>query len=277
MRTTPITRVLATAGVTAAALLSVVTPAHAAARDGRCDDGEFCYYYNSNNQGSISDFTGSVSDYGTSQPSCYDFKSPGSGQHQCIKNNAASVWNRSSVPVTVYFNSGYDGSSDVIGKGYKGNLKSTLYNENASHRFGSTGGGSSYPARDDYPYKGQTTGVDRWNFYKGQCTSFAAWAVNSRLHIAFHNYYRGKHWGNAENWDNAARSAGISVSRTPRPGDVAVRNSGTYGHVAFVTRVRSSGRFEVDEYNLGGTSRYSHRTTSVGSGSSNFDSFIHLR
>ncbi len=44
------------------------------ARSGTCEDGEFCYYYNSGNAGSISDFTDSVGDYGTSQPSCFDFK-----------------------------------------------------------------------------------------------------------------------------------------------------------------------------------------------------------
>ena len=140
---TQIPRLLAGAGLTAAALLSGTGPANAvtgtatdAARDGHCDDGEFCYYYNSGNQGSISDFTSSVSDYGTSQPSCYDFKGSGNGKGECIKNNAASVWNRTSGAVTVYFNSGYGGAPDVIESGYKGNLSSTLYNQNASHRFG---------------------------------------------------------------------------------------------------------------------------------------------
>ena len=139
MRTPLITRVLATAGLTAAALLSSgAGPAHAAARDGHCDDGEFCYFYNSDNQGSVSDFTSSVPDYGTTQPGCYDFKGDGAGKGDCIKNNAASVWNRTSGDVTVYFNTGYDGATDVIDKGFKGNLNSTLYNENASHRLGTS-------------------------------------------------------------------------------------------------------------------------------------------
>lgn len=269
-------RVLAAGGLTAAAVLGLTSPASAGERDGTCDSGEFCYYYNSNNVGSISDFTSSVSDYGTSQPSCYEFKGSGAGQDQCIKNNAASVWNRSSRTVRVYFNSGYSGSYDSISSGFKGNLNSTLYNENASHLFVSSSGGS-YPSGDDYPYKGQTSGVDRWNFYKGQCTSFAAWAVNSRLKIAFHNYYKGVHWGNAINWDNAARSVGISVTGTPRAGDIAVRNSGTFGHVAFITSVNSSGSFNVDEYNFNGGSRYDHRTATAGSGSTHFDAFIHFK
>jgi surface antigen len=250
--------------------------AQAASRDGVCDAGEFCYFYNSNLTGSLSDFTGSVSDYGTNPATCYVFKSAGSGRGVCIKNNAASVWNRSSVPVTVYFNSGFGGASQVFTAGASGNLNSTLKNNEASHKFG-TSGGVTYPVGNDYPYRGATSGVDPWNFYKGQCTSFAAWTVNSRLGIAFSNSYKGQHWGNAINWDNAARAAGISVTGTPRPGDVAVRNSGTYGHVAFVTSVRSDGTYEIDEYNHVTPYTYSHRVTTIGTGSNQFDSFIHFK
>jgi surface antigen len=276
MRRNPITQTMvAVTGLTAAAILGLAAPAQAADRDGTCDTGEFCYYYNSNNGGSISDFADSVSDYGTSQPTCYDFKGPGNGQGQCIKNNAASAWNRSTKTVRVYYNTGYAGQYQDVAPGAKGNLNSTLYNQNASHQFLS--GTIVYPSGDDYPYKGQTTGVDKWNFYKGQCTSFAAWAINSRLKISFSNSYKGVHWGNAINWDNAARSAGISVTGTPRAGDIAVRNSGTFGHVAFVTSVKADGTFAVDEYNFTYPSAYSHRTASVGTGSSNFDSFIHFK
>jgi hypothetical protein len=138
MRRTQIARTLAaTTGLAAVAILGVAAPAQAADRDGTCDSGEFCYYYNSNNAGSISDFGEgvSVSDYGTSQPTCYDFKGPGNGQHECIKNNAASVWNHSTRTVRVYFNSGYAGSYQDVAPGYKGNLNATLYNQNASHQF----------------------------------------------------------------------------------------------------------------------------------------------
>ncbi|GAA3239653.1 peptidase inhibitor family I36 protein [Actinocorallia longicatena] len=117
------------------ALLATGTPASAAARDGVCDSGEFCYYYNSDNAGSLSDFTGSLSDYGTEQPSCYDFKGTGAGKGLCIKNEAASVWNRSSKTVRVYYNSGYAGSYQDFAAGAKGNLNATLKNQNASHQF----------------------------------------------------------------------------------------------------------------------------------------------
>ena len=102
-------------------------------RDGICETGEFCYYFNSNGQGSVSDFTGSIDDYATTQPSCYDFKGPGAGKGKCIKNNAASAWNRSSKTVRVYFNSGYAGTYQDFAPGAKANLNATLKNQNASH------------------------------------------------------------------------------------------------------------------------------------------------
>ncbi|MFI0373004.1 peptidase inhibitor family I36 protein [Actinomadura sp. 1N219] len=131
-------KVLTTATAAAAiggTVLALASPASAAARDGKCDNGEFCYYFNSGNKGSISDFTGSVSDYGTKQPSCYDFKGAGNGKGKCVKNAAASVWNRSGKTVRVYFNSNYGGAYQDFKAGAKGNLNSTLKNQNASHQF----------------------------------------------------------------------------------------------------------------------------------------------
>ncbi|WP_165978448.1 SpoIID/LytB domain-containing protein [Actinomadura darangshiensis] len=129
--------VAATAAMTigGAALVAASAPASAAGRNGVCDSGEFCYYYNSGNKGSISDFTGSVADYGTKQPSCYDYKGAGAGKGKCIKNEAASVWNRSSKTVRVYFNSNYGGKYQDFKAGAKGNLNSSLKNQNASHKF----------------------------------------------------------------------------------------------------------------------------------------------
>ncbi len=100
---------------------------------------------------------------------------------------------------------------------------------------------------NDYPYSGQTSGVDPWGFYKGQCTSFAAFRLNDRTGIDFSNSYRGVHWGNASNWDNAARSAGITVNSTPEVGAVAQTDAGS-GHVAWVTAVNGN-TITVEEYN----------------------------
>ncbi|MEV6237863.1 peptidase inhibitor family I36 protein [Lentzea sp. NPDC051838] len=121
----------------------------ATARNGVCEDGEFCLYYNSDNAGSISDFNTSISDYGDEQPSCYEFKSGGNGQGLCVKNEAASVWNRTDNKVTVYFNSGYAGPSQTIAANTKTNLNSTLKNENASHKL-NDGGGTTPPPGGTY-------------------------------------------------------------------------------------------------------------------------------
>ncbi|MEV4357937.1 peptidase inhibitor family I36 protein [Nonomuraea sp. NPDC049625] len=148
MRT--LSRTLTTATVTMAlggTVLATAPPVAAAGRDGVCDSGEFCYYFNSGNQGSISDFTGSVADYGTKQPSCYDFKGPGNGQGQCVKNAAASAWNRTGTTVRVYYNSNHAGEYQDFPPGAKGNLNSILKNQNASHQFS-----PSTPARVDMSY-----------------------------------------------------------------------------------------------------------------------------
>lgn len=79
-----------------------------------CESGEFCYYFNSNGAGSVSDFSSFISNLGDSRPSCYEFRGKGNGKGKCVKNHAASVWNRSSKSVTVYFNSGYGGKAQII-------------------------------------------------------------------------------------------------------------------------------------------------------------------
>ncbi len=117
--------------------LLAVTPAHAAARDGVCDAGEFCYYYNTGPAGSVSDFTTSVANYGTDPATCYVFKTPGlAGYNHCIKNNAAAVRNLTSQTVRIFYNSGNTGTYLDIAPGTARNLQGTaLYNNNASHQF----------------------------------------------------------------------------------------------------------------------------------------------
>ena len=274
---TTVKSTLATIVLAAGTVLATAPMSGAAtARNGVCEAGEFCYYYNSNHQGSVSDHKGSLGSYGTTTPSCYTFKGPGNGRGLCIKNRAASVWNRTGQTVAVHYNSSYAGTKQTIAAGGKVNLNATLKNNNASHRVGASPSG--YTPRDDYPYRGATSGIDRWNFYKGQCTSFAAWTVESRLGIkTYSNQWGGGRFGNAITWDNNARAVGVPVYTTPKAGDIAVRNSGTYGHVAFVTRVNADGSFEVDEYNHVRADSYSHRRATRGTGSHQFDRFIRFK
>ncbi|MFD7734405.1 CHAP domain-containing protein [Kitasatospora phosalacinea] len=247
-------------------------PAFAASRDGVCDSGEFCYYYNSDEAGSISDFTGSISDLGATQPTCYEFKGAGSGQGVCVKNNAASVWNRTGKTVRVYYNSGYAGASQDFAPGAKGNLNATLKNNNASHQFlGSSGGGNESPTNDfDHGTRG---------FAANNCTAFAAYRIASRLDIPnFSNSYGGTTWGNASTWDDAARRLGITVNTTPTVGAIAVNDThGLYGHVAYVNAVYSDGSFDVEEYNWNNPLAYGTRShLKVSSAESSFQHMIHF-
>ncbi|MDY3250053.1 MAG: CHAP domain-containing protein [Candidatus Choladocola sp.] len=125
---------------------------------------------------------------------------------------------------------------------------------------------------NDYPYSSE--GVDPWNFYKLNCTSFAAWRLNNDCGIPFTNQYRGVTWGDAKNWGNAAASVGIPVDKNPQPGDVAVWTTGGqgHGHVAFVTNVSGS-NVTVEEYNWNVYHGYGQRTVSVSKPSC----YIHFR
>lgn len=143
--------VLAAAALASGIAASAATPAQAAtARNGVCETGEVCFYYNSNQTGSLSDFNASVGNYGTDPATCYVFKSAGAGQGLCIKNQVASVRNLSGQSVTVYYNSDFAGASQTIANNTVANLNTTLKNNNASHKIGTgqTGGGGSV----DNPY-----------------------------------------------------------------------------------------------------------------------------
>ncbi len=116
-------------------LLSAPAAQAADAKNGVCESGEFCLYYNSDHQGSMVDLANSQKTYGTGA-GCIEFISTGSGKGQCVKNNTASVWNRENAVVTVFYKSDWAGSIDSIPSGAKVNLKSTLKNNNAGHVVG---------------------------------------------------------------------------------------------------------------------------------------------
>jgi surface antigen len=119
---------------------------------------------------------------------------------------------------------------------------------------------------DDYPYKTDSSSeADPWLFYKRECVSFAAWRIRQRLGVDFTNSYRGVHWGNANNWDDAAASAGVRVDHTAKVGAIAQWNTGTYGHVAYVARVNSDGTILLEEYNYLNAHAYDTRTVAASS------------
>lgn len=152
--------------LTASAGLATAAPAQAADRDGSCNTGEFCYNYNSDLKGSWSDFKGSVGDYGAKQPGCYEFKGAGAGKGQCIKNEAGGYWNRSSKPVTVFYNSNHGGKSVTLKPGSKGKLPAAVYNNNASHQIGG-GGGTTPPGKFASPVPSSAVITARWTYPSG--------------------------------------------------------------------------------------------------------------
>lgn len=131
-------------------------------------------------------------------------------------------------------------------------------------------------AADDYPSNLKNAAkdslVDPWNFYNRECTSFAAWCLNNRNGVAFHNHYGGVHWGNAKNWGAAAKSLGITVDMNPAVGSIAWWTSGNGGHVAWVSAV-SGNNVTVEEYNQNSDGKYHVRTFAKGSASG----YIHIK
>jgi len=130
---------------------------------------------------------------------------------------------------------------------------------------------------NDYPDSAWSmSSADQWSFYARNCTSFAAWRLNQEG-VEFWNYFGGPHWGNADNWDDAARSLqasnpglGVRVDRTPKRGAIAQWN---FNHVAFVAAVYNDGTITVEEYNYATTGGYGTRRIAA----SSVDNFIHFR
>jgi surface antigen len=112
---------------------------------------------------------------------------------------------------------------------------------------------------DDYPYKGQCSSLDKWKFNNCQCTSFVAWRLNDAGGVPFNNRYKNQFWGNANNWDSAARNAGLIVDNNPTVGSIAQSDAGGYGHVAWVSKVASD-QVTIEEYNFNGNRAYHTRT-----------------
>lgn len=111
--------------------------------------------------------------------------------------------------------------------------------------------------RDTYPSiwrnSPQDSLLDNWGMYNRECVSYTAWKVyESRGYMP---YWGGR--GNANQWDDNARAAGIPVDGSPRVGDVAVWNVGYYGHVMYVESVNPNGTINVSQYNYSYNGTYS--------------------
>ncbi|HEX3082596.1 MAG TPA: CHAP domain-containing protein, partial [Candidatus Saccharimonadia bacterium] len=114
----------------------------------------------------------------------------------------------------------------------------------------------------------QDTVVDPWGMYNRECVSYTAFKVaSSGRHMP---YWGGA--GNANQWPDNARRAGIPVDGDPQAGDVAISMVGPYGHAMYVESVLGGGKIFVSQYNFGVPGTYSTMTIS-----SSGLNFIHFR
>ncbi|MDB5171013.1 MAG: hypothetical protein JWO35_707 [Candidatus Saccharibacteria bacterium] len=136
----------------------------------------------------------------------------------------------------------------------------------ANARFAGTGApgsgatcGGGYPSM--YCNIPQDSVIDAWGMYNRECVSYTAFKVHQD-YLAGRNSRDMPYWGgsgNANQWDENARNAGIPVDGTPTPGAIAVSNRGFYGHVMYVESVNGDGTFNLSQYNASLDGRYSTR------------------
>ncbi|HTE58484.1 MAG TPA: CHAP domain-containing protein [Verrucomicrobiae bacterium] len=118
-------------------------------------------------------------------------------------------------------------------------------------------GGGGYPG--GWAFAPIDSIVDSWGMYNRECVSYTAWKVWSTGR--YMPYWGGI--GNANQWDENARNAGIPADSSARAGDVAISNRGTYGHAMYVEHVYGDGTIYVSQYNAGLDGYYSEARISA--------------
>jgi peptidoglycan DL-endopeptidase CwlO len=104
-------------------------------------------------------------------------------------------------------------------------------------------GGGGYPGV--WAFAPMDTKLDSWGMYNRECVSWTAYKVAASGR--YMPYWGGA--GNANQWDDDARAAGIPVDGNPKPGDVAISNAGSYGHAMYVEDVAADGSIFISDYN----------------------------
>jgi surface antigen len=134
----------------------------------------------------------------------------------------------------------------------------------ANARFTGGSAGSGVNCGGGYPGKWcnipQDSVIDDWGMYNRECVSYTAFKVD--VSGRYMPYWGGV--GNANQWDDNARRAGIPVDGNPQAGDVAISNSGYYGHAMYVESVNGNGTINISQYNAALNGRYSTNTISPG-------------
>jgi peptidoglycan hydrolase CwlO-like protein len=145
-----------------------------------------------------------------------------------------------------------------------------LFSGSGSHIVAGNNGNDTYPNK--WRSAGQDTVLDNWGMYNRECVSYTAWKV---YESGRYMPYWGGH-GNANQWDDNARAAGIPVDSNPRVGDVAIKNSQPYGHAMYVEHVYSDGGIYVSQYNASLDGTYSEAVISASTVRSMGLQFIHF-
>ncbi len=114
-----------------------------------------------------------------------------------------------------------------------------------------TANGDTYPS--PWCSSGQDSMIDSWGMFNRECVSYTAWKVAESGR--YMPYWGGI--GNANQWDDNARAAGIPTDLSPRAGDVAIKNSQPYGHAMYVESVNGNGTMNISQYNANLDGRFS--------------------
>lgn len=100
----------------------------------------------------------------------------------------------------------------------------------------------------------QDSFFDPWGMYVRECVSFVAFKVH-QAYMAGRTDRDMPYWGNmgvgnANQWDENARAAGILVDNNPTPGSVGISNAGFYGHAVWIQAVSADkSQVYVQQYN----------------------------
>lgn len=107
---------------------------------------------------------------------------------------------------------------------------------------------------DGYRWGDRATGAENSSRGYGyrNCTDWVAFRMPQLVHKPVP-----WGWGNANEWDNKAAAAGYAVDTIPEPGDVAVWNTRSYGHVEVVESVNGDGSANTSGYNKHRDGNYS--------------------
>ena len=167
----------------------------------------------------------------------------------------------------------YQGSVNIVA-GQTANLGERWLTEKVPPAAGNTYDYMSVCPASGYDNVGKPGRPDKWDFFQCECTSYVADKLNEKG-VPFGNSYKNVKWHDASNWVVAAKSVGISVDANPKIGDVAWFS---YGHVAYVDSVDSTGNVTISEYNYNYPKKpYLYNSRSINKGTSAYPKhFIHL-